>query len=102
MLSVASVIESQPDAAKVWTDNLRTLSTNESPVARKAGRRWRMILGQRSPQEIATLLRKSFGEGSPSSRRSELLDLIASTHPFAGIVSEADYRHILREEFSFR
>jgi protein tyrosine/serine phosphatase len=51
---------------------------------------------------MAALLRKSFGEVSPSSRRGELLDLIASTHPFAGIVPEEDYRSVLREEFSFR
>lgn len=84
------------------TQNLQTLATNESPVARQASRRWRRILGKRSRAEVASLLRKSFGEVSPSSRRCELLDLIAGTHPFAGIVPEEDYRRILREEFSFR
>lgn len=102
MLSVGDVMESQPEVHYLLAHNLRTLSANESPVARKAARRWRMILGQRSPDEIVTFLRKSFGDSSPSPHRGELLDLIASTHPFSGIVPEENYRQILRKEYSFR
>lgn len=102
MLAVADVMQTQPEALGVMVENLRTLSTNDSPVARRAGRRWQKILGRRSAAEVAGLLQRTFGELSPSPRRSELLDLIASTHPFAGILSQEGYQRILREEFSFQ
>lgn len=102
LLSVADVLEVNPERFAIVARNLHALSTNESPVARQVGRRWRRILGNRSSHEVAGFLRASFENGAASSRRSELLDLIASTHPFAGVVPEERYRQILREEFSFR
>lgn len=102
LLSVADALEANPECFSVATRNLQAFSTNESPVARQVGKRWRRILGKRSPGEVATLLKSYFGSGTGSSRRAELLDLIASAHPFAGVVPEERYRQILREEFLFR
>ena len=102
ILSVADVLEANPESFSIVTRNLHAFSANESPVARQVGKRWRRILGNRSPREVAGLLRSNFESGTASSRRADLLDLIASTHPFAGIVPEDRYRQILREEFSFR
>jgi hypothetical protein len=102
LLSVAEALEANPESFSIVARNLHAFSTNESPVTRQVGKRWRRILGNRSPREVAGLLKSNFESVSASSRRSELLDLIASAHPFAGVVPEERYRQILREEFSFR
>ena len=101
MLSVADALENTPERISNVKRNLQMFLANDSPVARTVGKRWRRILGSRSPEEIVELLRLSFGSESPSVRRSEFLDLLASTHPFAGVVPEGHYRQILAEEFTF-
>lgn len=102
LLSVAEALAANPESFSIVARNLDAFSTNESPVIRQVGKRWRRILGNRSPREVAALLKSNFDNGAATSRRSELLDLIASAHPFAGVVPEERYRQILREEFSFR